>query len=305
VNILLSTYNGEQFLAEQLRSLQAQTYRDWKLLVRDDGSTDGTLAILADFMVADSRISQLETRENLGSIDSFHALAKAAEPADYYFFCDQDDIWLPEKLQVVLDKAISLSPQTPRLIYSELKVVTQDLTVQNEHMVATQSGHPNLELIQELTENTVTGCTMMANTALIQLWRDTEDVVMHDWWLALLASAVGELIFIDQPLVLYRQHSNNVLGARTLNKRVKRWFSHWFRKYWWLITASQKQAEKLLAYDAVTTEQRKLITAFTTILTQKHRWQILQKYNLRKNKNFHTFVFRFLIITKFAYRSTK
>lgn len=92
-------------------------------------------------------------------------------------------------------------------------------------MIRTQSDHANTELIQELTENTVTGGVAMINHALAELWTGQENhaLLMHDWYLALLATAFGKLIYIDQPTELYRQHSSNVLGARTLRKRVKNW----------------------------------------------------------------------------------
>ena len=163
VNILLSTYNGEQYLKEQVKSIQDQTYRDWQLLIRDDGSTDGTVEIIQELVASD---------------------------------------------------------------------------------------HANTELIQELTENTVTGGVAMINHALAELWTGQENhaLLMHDWYLALLATAFGKLIYIDQPTELYRQHSSNVLGARTLRKRVKNWVRPHilFAKYWNLIESSQEQAKNLL-----------------------------------------------------------
>ncbi|HEY0221705.1 MAG TPA: glycosyltransferase family 2 protein [Lactovum miscens] len=300
VNILLSTYNGEKFLSDQVKSIQAQTFTEWNLLIRDDGSTDKTLEIIEQFVKNDYRIKIIPSNGNLKSIGSFFALAKY-EKADYYFFCDQDDVWLAKKIQTLLDLVVKLDQKTPRLVYSELSVVDQNLHVMTEKMVVSQSGHPNLQLFQEMTENTITGCTMMVNHALISLWVDTDEVIMHDWWLGLLASAVGELVFYDQPLIYYRQHANNVLGARTLKKRVKRWFNNWLERYWQLIKNSQKQANKLLNYD-LSEEQRELVETFVTIFDHSHRLRLLKKYHIRKNKNLHTFIFRFLITTKFAYK---
>ena len=306
IHILLSTYNGEQFLAEQIQSIQQQTVQDWKLLIRDDGSTDRTREIIREFVAQDSRIHWINENEskNLGVIKSFHNLAQFEE-ADVYFFSDQDDVWLPQKLELSLAEARKYPAEMPLLVYMDLTVVNQDLEVLSSSMIRSQSGHANTELVQELTENTVTGGVAMVNHALIQLWNQTEDILMHDWYLALLATAFGKLVYIDQPGELYRQHEHNVLGARTWSKRIKKWLrpSLLFRMYWDLIKKSQQQAAFLLDMP-LSAEKRELVAAYVTILDQPmhERWQILRQYGLRKNKAFHTLVFTTLIISKFAYR---
>ena len=309
IHILLSTYNGEQFLAEQIQSIQQQTVQDWKLLIRDDGSTDRTREIIREFVAQDSRIHWINENEskNLGVIKSFHNLAQFEE-ADVYFFSDQDDVWLPQKLELSLAEARKYPAEMPLMVYMDLTVVNQDLEILSSSMIRSQSGHANTELVQELTENTVTGGVAMVNHALIQLWNQTEDILMHDWYLALLATAFGKLVYIDQPGELYRQHEHNVLGARTWSKRIKKWLrpSLLFRMYWDLIKKSQQQAAFLLDMP-LSAEKRELVAAYVTILDQPmhERWQILRQYGLRKNKAFHTLVFTTLIISKFAYRRNK
>ena len=306
IHILLSTYNGEQFLAEQIQSIQQQTVQDWKLLIRDDGSTDRTREIIQEFVAQDSRIHWINENEskNLGVIKSFHNLAQFEE-ADVYFFSDQDDVWLPQKLELSLAEARKYPAEMPLMVYMDLTVVNQDLEVLSNSMIRSQSGHANTELVQELTENTVTGGVAMVNHALIQLWNQTEDILMHDWYLALLATAFGKLVYIDQPGELYRQHEHNVLGARTWSKRIKKWLRPGllFRMYWDLIKKSQQQAAFLLDMP-LSAEKRELVAAYVTILDQPmhERWRILRQYGLRKNKAFHTLVFTTLIISKFAYR---
>lgn len=306
VNILMSTYNGQQFLAEQIRSIQEQTFSDWALLIRDDGSSDQTKDLLHDFARQDSRIRLIDVEEqnNLGVIKSFHRLVQY-EKADYYFFSDQDDVWLPDKLEVSLREAQSYPTDQPLMVYMDLTVVNQDLQVMTESMIRSQSHHANTELVQELTENTVTGGVAMINHALAELWSETEDILMHDWYLALLASALGKLVFIDKPGELYRQHADNVLGARTLSKRFKKWIRPHilFKVYWDLIKNSQKQASFLLDKPLLPAH-RELVEAFVTIMDKPmlERYQTLRKYGLRKNKGFHTFVFTTLIVTKFAYK---
>lgn len=306
VNILMSTYNGQQFLAEQIRSIQEQSYTDWTLFIRDDGSSDNTKEILKDFEHQDSRIHLIDSdkSDNLGVIKSFHKLVNH-DRADYYFFSDQDDVWLPNKLELSLKEAQNYLADLPLMVYMDLKVVNQDLKIMTESMVKSQSHHANTELVQELTENTVTGGVAMINHALAEMWQETDDILMHDWYLALLASAFGNLVFIDQPGELYRQHSDNVLGARTLSKRFKKWIRPHilFAVYWDLIKNSQKQARHLLQMP-LSQSNRELIEAFVTIMDKPmlERFRILRKYGLRKNKAFHTLVFTTLIVTKFAYK---
>ena len=306
VNILMSTYNGQQFLAEQIRSIQEQSYTDWTLFIRDDGSSDNTKEILKDFEHQDSRIHLIDSdkSDNLGVIKSFHKLVNH-DRADYYFFSDQDDVWLPNKLELSLKEAQNYLADLPLMVYMDLKVVNQDLEIMTESMVKSQSHHANTELVQELTENTVTGGVAMINHALAEMWQETDDILMHDWYLALLASAFGTLVFIDQPGELYRQHSDNVLGARTLSKRFKKWIRPHilFAVYWDLIKNSQKQARHLLQMP-LSQSNRELIEAFVTIMDKSmlERFRILRKYGLRKNKAFHTLVFTTLIVTKFAYK---
>ncbi|HFH9842931.1 TPA: glycosyltransferase family 2 protein [Streptococcus suis] len=306
VNILMSTYNGQQFLAEQIRSIQDQSYTDWTLFIRDDGSSDNTKEILKDFERQDSRIHLIDSdkSDNLGVIKSFHKLVNH-DRADYYFFSDQDDVWLPNKLELSLKEAQNYLADLPLMVYMDLKVVNQDLEIMTESMVKSQSHHANTELVQELTENTVTGGVAMINHALAEMWQETDDILMHDWYLALLASAFGNLVFIDQPGELYRQHSDNVLGARTLSKRFKKWIRPHilFAVYWDLIKNSQKQARHLLQMP-LSQSNRELIEAFVTIMDKPmlERFRILRKYGLKKNKAFHTLVFTTLIVTKFAYK---
>ena len=306
VNILMSTYNGQQFLAEQIRSIQDQSYTDWTLFIRDDGSSDNTKEILKDFERQDSRIHLINSdkSDNLGVIKSFHKLVNH-DRADYYFFSDQDDVWLPNKLELSLKEAQNYLADLPLMVYMDLKVVNQDLEIMTESMVKSQSHHANTELVQELTENTVTGGVAMINHALAEMWQETDDILMHDWYLALLASAFGNLVFIDQPGELYRQHSDNVLGARTLSKRFRKWIRPHilFAVYWDLIKNSQKQARHLLQMP-LSQSNRELIEAFVTIMDKPmiERFRILRKYGLRKNKAFHTLVFTTLIVTKFGYK---
>ncbi len=306
VNILMSTYNGETYLAEQIESIQNQTYTDWQLLIRDDGSSDQTRQLIAKYAEKDERIRFINPNQNdnYGVIKSFYTLVKY-EKADYYFFSDQDDVWLPDKVETQLKEAENYPKNELLMVYMDLKVVNQQLETISDSMIRSQSGHANTAFVQELTENTVTGGVAMINHALAEKWQSLDNIIMHDWYLALLATAYGRLVYIDKPGELYRQHDNNVLGARTWGKRIKKWLRpHFlFKLYWDLIKATQKQAQALIT-DDLSPSDRELAEAFISVMSKSpiQRYRTLKKYNLRKNKAFHTFVFSMLIITRFGYR---
>lgn len=306
VNIVMSTYNGEKYLADQIKSIQSQTFEDWQLLIRDDGSSDNTVSVIRDMAKKDDRIHFINDgqNENYGVIKSFYHLVKY-DSADYYFFSDQDDVWLPEKMEMTLKRAQIESSDNPLLVYTDLKVVNEDLEVLQESMIKSQSHHANTELVQELTENTVTGGTMMINKALADKWQVYDNLLMHDWYLALLAASLGKLVYIDQATQLYRQHEANVLGARTWSKRAKNWLkpNTLISKYWWLIKSSQNQAEKLLAQE-MSESSTQMVKVYVHLMDNNwlDRWRLLREYKFKKNRWFHTFVFTILIITKLGYQ---
>lgn len=305
VNILLSTYNGEAYLKEQVASIQAQTFTDWQLLIRDDGSTDATKAMIEQLASRDKRIVWINPNDtqNIGVTKSFHRLL-TYQTADVYFFSDQDDVWLEDKLSLCLEAIKTKDKNLPLLVYTDLSVVDKNLNKQQASMIRSQSHHANTQLIQELTENTVTGGTMMINHALAVNWQATDTIIMHDWYLALLAAALGQVIYIDQVTQLYRQHDNNVLGARTWSKRFNQWLQprSLVRRYWQLIVASQVQASHLLELN-LDRQKRQLVEDYVFLLDKAfvNRYSLLRKHHFGKNRWFHTLIFKTLILTKWGY----
>ncbi len=215
VTILLPTYNGAAFLDEQLRSLLGQTYPHWSLVVRDDGSSDGTPELLARYAAEHPNITVLDAGgPNLGVKRSVERLLEATE-SDYYMLCDQDDVWLPTKVESAVRRADEEPGDVPLLVYTDLTVVDGDLRTRTEAM---HGGAGRTGLGQLLVENTVTGCTTLLNRPLRDLvvGRDqfsSPAMVMHDWWLALVAAALGTVVFLDERPILYRQHGENTVGA--------------------------------------------------------------------------------------------
>ena len=221
IDILLSTYNGAAYLAEQLDSLFAQTCPDWRLVVRDDGSTDTTQKILGRYLALHpGRIVILPQDGNrLGASASFAILLEHSE-SPYTMFCDQDDVWLPDKVEITFaamrDLERAHGGQTPLLVDTDLKVVDERLSVLEESFWHFERIHPQrlTKLSRVLMQNFVTGCTAMINRPLAGLAQPVPaEALMYDGWLALVATAFGKIAALPTPTVLYRQHGGNVTGA--------------------------------------------------------------------------------------------
>lgn len=223
VLILMSTYQGAAYLAAQLDSLRQQQHQHWQLIIRDDGSTDETHAILKTYSHMDSRITvHVDTRGNLGPAQSFAALMQAActrcEPI--IFFSDQDDVWLPHKITAQLttmrDMQDQFGEQVPLLVHSDLCVVDENLQLIAPSYLAYEGIRRNTSspLHTLLINNFVTGCTIAMNRPLLEIATPMpEAVFMHDWWCALCAASLGKIGFTDERVILYRQHRANTIGS--------------------------------------------------------------------------------------------
>lgn len=292
VHILMSTYNGESFLSEQIESIRQQTYEDWTLLIRDDGSSDQTRQIISDYVLKDKRICWIDQDSsiNLGVVKSFHRLLKI-KSADIYLFSDQDDVWLPDKIESQLKAASAYPVDVPLLVYMDLKVVDQELNILNESMIKSQSRCANTTLERIMIENTVTGGVSLINHSLAELWTKTDEIIMHDWYLAILAASMGNLIFLDQPGELYRQHTNNVIGAKTQNKRFKllrQGPKAIYQRYWKHIQAIQNQVKTVLKeLEGCLPEHERAILSNWVDIDQHpllERYRRLKTYRYQKNK---------------------
>ena len=214
VDILMATYNGGDFVRNQLLSLQQQTYEDWVLWVRDDGSSDGTMDILLDFASRDRRIQIVEddSGKGLGPVKNFLGLTKFST-ADYGVFCDQDDIWFEKKLEFLLDVAINeSSPDMPFLVYCDGYGYSDKLGVISVPSISI--AHVT-ELREILFFNAgYQGCSMLFNKTLCRLAADYRGdfIYMHDDVVSLLAHTFGTVRFLPKKLMLYRQHEKNVTG---------------------------------------------------------------------------------------------
>lgn len=208
VCVLLSTYNGEKFLNEQIDSLLIQENVDVHILVRDDGSSDGTLRILEDYEKQGS--VSLIRGGNIGWKKSFMQLLYNSPDSDYYAFCDQDDIWLPEKLYMAVESLESMPKDTPNLYGSNLRYYRDGVDMGMAKMRI-----PSTSYRAALCKNLTAGCTMVFNKALRDLVcnNPTQIDFPHDYWIFLVSALFGKVYYDSNAYVLYRQHSANQIGA--------------------------------------------------------------------------------------------
>jgi glycosyltransferase involved in cell wall biosynthesis len=226
IDILMATYNGERFLEEQIRSLLNQTYQEWKLIIRDDESNDKMLHEIEKFIkLYPGKIIRLNDKKGrLGATLSFAELLGHSN-ADYMMFCDQDDVWLPDKISVTLNKMLELekqNPGLPLLVFTDLSTTDDSLHITSPSFMASQKFFP--EIIHSPTKllalNIVTGCTIMIN----KLSRDfilpiPSSNIGHDQWMAVNLAHFGKIDFIPEPTMLYRQHGNNSVGSNRIGGR--------------------------------------------------------------------------------------
>jgi Glycosyltransferases involved in cell wall biogenesis len=224
VDILLATYNGEKFIRQQLDSLLEQTYQGWRLLAHDDGSTDNTVKILKEYndKYPDQIFLLADGIKCGGAKENFSYLMTSSN-AKYIMFCDQDDVWLKNKVEVTLDRMKKLEQQYPDkalLIHSDLKVANEKLDVISNSMFDYQRLPQQIKSIDQIVvQNNITGCTVMVNKCALDVSLPIgENAIMHDWWIGIkVLQSNGIIDFIPEPLILYRQHQENAVGSKKID----------------------------------------------------------------------------------------
>lgn len=211
VQVLLSTYNGEKYLKEQILSLQNQKSVDCRILVRDDGSSDATADILNSFQL--EGVLKWYSGINLKPADSFRNLIFNAPEAEYYAFCDQDDIWNENKLKVAIDKLEQFTDDKPAMYFCKPELVDVNLNTINNEVK-----EPLINLADAIVSNKATGCTIVLNRKLLDLMRlyyPEKRKYLHDWWAYIVCiSCGGNIEYDSKSYIKYRQHNNNVVGAK-------------------------------------------------------------------------------------------
>lgn len=233
VSVVLCTYNGERWLPELWRSLLAQTRLPGEIVVRDDASADGTLDLLGELVeeaqARGVRVAVARNERNLGFVGNFE-LALADATGDIIFLCDQDDVWHPQKIALML-KAFEQRPNL-LLLHSDARLVDEAgrdmhcglfeaLEVTRRERTLIHSGRAFDALLRR---NLATGATLAFRRSLLQDVAPFPPEWVHDEWLAIIAAAIGEVDCLEQPLIDYRQHGGNQIGAqsRDLAKKIAR-----------------------------------------------------------------------------------
>ena len=306
VEVLLATFAGERFLREQIDSILAQDYENLRVLARDDGSSDGTVEILREYEERfPARFRLMPPGPPTGSAKDNFLLLLGASTAEHVCFSDQDDVWLPDKVsgtKQAMDRLESRwGADLPLLVFTDLRVVDDRLrTLQESFWKYEQLDPGRIDRFAGLLgQNVVTGCTAMLNRRLVDLsLRMPEDAVMHDQWIALLASALGRTSAIRRQTVLYRQHDRNVVGSEqrtgSLPEFVERVRKTDVRLINWSMSQRQARAflrvhsteipmktrETILAYLACGTDRPRLARVYGVIRHGFLRDGLLRKLSM-------------------------
>lgn len=227
VTIILSTFNGEAFLEQQLESLFNQTYPNIDLFIRDDGSSDGTISILKRY--EDNFKINICYGKNIGVIRSFFRLINSIPGGtSYVALCDQDDVWDKDKIARAIRALSEYNEHYPAMYCSAVRWVDEEL----RYIGCSKEKKHKAKFENALVHNIANGCTIMINQAAHYLIADKNidfrNIRMHDWWIYLVISAFGKVFYDAIPTMNYRQHGNNVVGASSginlWKKRIKRHF---------------------------------------------------------------------------------
>lgn len=256
VLVLLSSYNGERFIKEQIDSILNQVGVNISLLVRDDGSSDRTLELLKQYECLDN-VYIIKGR-NVGCANSFLELMKVAfnqmDKYDYFAFCDQDDYWMSEKIKRASSKLETMDKQIPCLYFSNLYVV--DASLNNPHLLFNNMD-VTLSKDHSLIESFCTGCTMVFNKVALELYLNTPigNLRIHDKRLYHMCLFLGQVYYDDEAFIKYRQHENNVIGANSFR----------YQRY----KSKLKSIKQLHKQHIREEEAKELLYSFGQLLTKK------------------------------------
>lgn len=221
VMILMATYNGANYIQEQLDSIIAQTFDNWYLIIRDDDSQDDTFEILEIYKEKyPNKILLLKnnnTTEHGAKYNFSYLLYFIKDYSfDFVMFSDQDDIWSKDKIESGLKLLIKHNLSEPMLYYSDLFIVDSSLNKIHDSFMKFRNIKENKSLNSYLVENSVTGCTVIFNKALFDILPEinADRIILHDWFLALVAILMGKIVFDSHSHIMYRQHNRNEVGAK-------------------------------------------------------------------------------------------
>ena len=286
IAVVMSVYNGEAHLVEQIESVLNQVDVDVTLFVRDDGSSDGSLNVLADY--EEKGLIRLFRGENVGVVPSFLSLVELVDEGySYIALCDQDDVWCSEKLNRALAVMGERNQDVPQLYCSEYIFCDAEMN----QIAPSRLNRIGVNFDKMLYENMVSGNTVVINRALADavIQGGIEGVYCHDWWIALVASALGELTYDDYPSLYYRRTGSNVSptgnsGINLLKYRIKTFFQ---RRQLNCITEQLKKLEREYG-DRLSEEKRETLSRFLeggrlnkALFPRRLRQKIVEEFALR------------------------
>lgn len=307
IDILLAAYNGERYIKQQIESILNQSYKEWRLIIKDDRSTDNTLEIIKEFAsLYPDKIMFVESKVNSGSAKKNFMSMLELTKEDYIMFSDQDDIWLPDKVKITLKTMKKLEQKcgegNPLLVHGDLIVVDEELNTTAKSMFYIQNLDSKKVFFSDLlVQNNITGCTMMINRALINKITELPDYyIMHDWWFGLIASAFGKIEFMNNRMIQYRQHSSNVEGAkniRTAPYLIKKALAGTQVKETLVRTYKQAAEFHRIYYQDLDNEKKCIIDAYMKlpVSSKINKIRILKKYKFTKSGLFRKIGYYFYI----------
>lgn len=307
ITILMATFNGEKYVEEQIESLLNQTYKDFKIIICDDCSTDNTYSILKQYQEKYSeKIKVFKTEKNTGSAKYNFLNMIINYKDDYVMFCDQDDVWKSDKIQLTLNEMKRMESihkkETPIVVHTDLTIVDDKLNVLYESFKYQMKADYNKTKINNVViQNNLTGCTGMINRALSEMIvKEPDYFVMHDWWVMLIGSAFGVISHVDKSTIMYRQHRENQVGAgniRSLSYRINRFIN--IEKIKKAVDETYIQTESFVKIyeEYMNDELKSLLINYTKIptLNKLSRIICIFKYRFFKN-NFSREIAHILVI---------
>ena len=294
ITILMATYNGARYLAEQINSLLSQTEQGFVLHIQDDRSTDETDSILHAYAAKYPEKIFVHTREQNSGGAKWNFLDLMVNfPDDYVMLCDQDDVWLPNKIALTLQAMQRMEnefgAETPILVHTDLTVVDESLNTIAESLNRMLDLRMEYGILSSQTvQNTVTGCTAMYNRALAQRIRIPRACIVHDWWLGMMAVCFGKKEYIPDKTLFYRQHGANSIGAKnvvSLSYIAQKMLRP--KKIREQLDATYQQAEEFLHVysDLLSAEQQQFLRAFISIPSHRkiRRWLMSKRLGTLKH----------------------